>query len=92
LAASILVDTFYPHRDGSDCVLEPFCGEGAFLRAIPAHVPALGVENSAELAAIALEASGREVIVADFTAVSGERARRHCDDLGRPAAKASYIG
>lgn len=68
-AAAALVDRFFGDLSSSDLVIEPTCGRGAFLQAIPAHVPAFGVEIDPELAAIAQRASGRKVIVGDFRMV-----------------------
>ncbi|HEY3434279.1 MAG TPA: hypothetical protein VGK41_01365 [Solirubrobacterales bacterium] len=64
-----LVAQFFPGLSMFDRVLEPSCGSGAFLSAIPAHVPALGVEIDPELAAMAQARTGREVIVGDFAEV-----------------------
>lgn len=67
--AAALVDRYFPDLGANDLVIEPSCGTGAFLQAIPSHVPALGVEIDPELAAIAQRASGRRVIVGDFRLV-----------------------
>jgi type I restriction-modification system DNA methylase subunit len=50
-AAEALVDRYFSDLGESDLVLEPSCGRGAFLRALPAHVQALGVEIDPNLAA-----------------------------------------
>ena len=68
--AQELVAQFFPELTMFDRVLEPSCGAGAFLSAIPAHVPALGVEIDPALAAMARAATGREVIVGDFAEVA----------------------
>ena len=65
-----LVAQFFPDLTMFDRVLEPSCGTGAFLSAIPAHVPALGVEIDPELAEVARRHTGREVIVGDFTTMA----------------------
>lgn len=59
--AEALVERHFSRLDAADLVLEPTCGAGAFLRAIPAHVPAIGVEIDPALAAAA-RATGREVL------------------------------
>lgn len=64
--AEALVERHFPRLDCADMVLEPSCGQGAFLRAVPAGVPAVGVEIDAEVAAIARADTGREVVVGDF--------------------------
>lgn len=51
---------------GTVRVLEPSCGIGAFLSAIPTDCPALGVEIDPALAQLARSNSGRDVITSDF--------------------------
>jgi hypothetical protein len=68
-AAELLVDRYFADLTLCDTVVEPSCGHGAFLRAIPSHVPAIGVEIDPALAARARAASGRPVLVGDFTAL-----------------------
>lgn len=68
-AAEALVRHHLTDLDSSDVVLEPSCGAGRFLAAIPAHVPAVGVEIDPTLAAEARRATGRPVITGDFRTV-----------------------
>lgn len=68
-AASALVDQFYSSLCSDHLVVEPSCGTGAFLSALPEDVPAVGVEIDPELAAIAVRNTGRRVIVGDFRMV-----------------------
>jgi len=68
-AALALVERFYPNLSSRDMVIEPSCGTGAFLAAIPEGVPAVGIEIDAELAEAARRNSGRHVIVGDFRLV-----------------------
>jgi hypothetical protein len=68
-AAATLVERYFPSLSGSDLVLEPSCGRGAFLKAIPSHIPVVGVEIDPELAQIARDTTGREVITGDFSTV-----------------------
>lgn len=65
-AALELVERYFGDLTSADRVVEPTCGRGAFLRALPSYVPAVGVEIDARLAAEARRLSGREVIVGDF--------------------------
>lgn len=65
-AAQELVAHYFGDLTLCDQVVEPSCGEGAFLRVLPDHVPALGVEIDPELARAAIASSGRPVIVGDF--------------------------
>jgi predicted RNA methylase len=69
-AAQQLVDDFFGDLSASDRVLEPTCGRGAFLKAIPAHVEAMGVEIDADLADEAASATGRRVMVGDIRKVT----------------------
>jgi hypothetical protein len=68
-AAALLVERYFPSLSGSDLVLEPSCGRGAFLKAIPDHVPVIGVEIDPELAQIARDTTGRKVITGDYNRV-----------------------
>lgn len=68
-AAEALVAQYFGDLSNADQVLEPSCGRGAFLRAIPAHVPVLGVEIDPALAEAAARSTGRPVIVGDFRMV-----------------------
>jgi len=65
-AALELVERYFGDLTSADRVVEPTCGRGAFLRALPGYVPAFGVEIDPRLAAEAVRLSGREVIVGDF--------------------------
>jgi site-specific DNA-methyltransferase (adenine-specific) len=64
--AQALLDRYYPSLSMFDRVVEPSCGEGAFLRSLPDHVQAVGVEIDPALAALARKSSGRVVVVGDF--------------------------
>ncbi|MDO7931537.1 class I SAM-dependent methyltransferase [Xanthomonas euvesicatoria pv. eucalypti] len=64
-AASLCIERFLPDLGPQDLVFEPTCGRGAFLRAVPDHVPAIGMELDPELAAHAAITSGRTVVVGD---------------------------
>lgn len=48
-------------------VVEPSCGDGAFLCSIPRRNPAIGVEIDPRMAERARAASGRPVLVGDFS-------------------------
>lgn len=56
----------FSHVTSDNRVLEPTCGRGRMLQAIPAHIPAIGVEIDEPRATIARAISGREVIVGDI--------------------------
>ena len=67
--AAAIVERYLPDLGASDVVLEPTCGDGAFLRAIPPGVKAYGVEIDPVLAAAARQTSGRPVIAGDILTV-----------------------
>lgn len=67
--AEALVERHFSYLGGSDLVLEPSCGRGAFLAALPSTVRAVGVDIDAELAARARENTGRDVFVGDFRTI-----------------------
>jgi hypothetical protein len=69
-AALELVERHFSHLNSGDLVLEPSAGLGAFLQAIPPHVPAIGVEIDPELASECTARTGREVILGDFSMVT----------------------
>lgn len=64
--AARLVELYFQNLSASNLILEPACGDGAFLQAIPAEVPAIGVEIDPYVAERARIASGRKVIDGDF--------------------------
>lgn len=68
-SAEAIVEHFFPDLSASDTVIEPSCGPGAFLKAVPAHVNAYGVEIDPILAERARINTGREVLCGDFTAI-----------------------
>ena len=67
-AARELWKAFFADLGPRDLVLEPTCGDGRMLAAVPADIPAVGVEIDPLLAAAARARTGREVIVADVLA------------------------
>lgn len=57
-------------RDLGPCpLLEPSCGEGAFLAAFPADRDAMGIEIDPQLAARASALTGRPVLVGDYRTI-----------------------
>lgn len=67
--AEALVARHFDHLTSSDFVIEPSCGPGSFLMALPSHIPAVGVDIDPHMAARARANSGREVLVGDFQTV-----------------------
>ncbi|MFA4085260.1 class I SAM-dependent methyltransferase [Mycobacteroides salmoniphilum] len=81
-AADALVRQHLSELGTDDLVLEPTCGPGRFLAAIPAHVQALGVEIDPAQAEQARMLTGRPVITGDFLTV--EIPQRPTVVLGNP--------
>lgn len=67
--AEALVERHFGDLDRHDLVLEPSCGLGAFLSAIPEHVPGMGVEIDARMAALARQHTARTIVEGDFCSV-----------------------
>lgn len=87
--AERIVEKYFPALDGGDLVLEPSCGAGAFLHALPAHVPAIGVEWDADLAEQARRETGRRIVTGDFRHVSIDV--QPTAIIGNPPFKAELI-
>lgn len=81
-AAELLVRRHFHDLNASDTVLEPSCGDGRFLMAIPRNVDAYGVEIDPVQASAAVENAGREVVVGDFLTV--KLPRRPTVIIGNP--------
>lgn len=67
--AESLVERHFPRLDCADLVCEPTCGYGAFLKALPQSVPAVGIEIDAQVADVARHETGRRIITGDFRTV-----------------------
>lgn len=65
-AAERLVQSFFPELNHTSRVIEPSCGDGRFLMALPGEVRAVGVELDPTLKDVAEANSGRRVITGDF--------------------------
>lgn len=88
-AAELLVCRHFSDLRPGDVVLEPSCGDGRFLMAVPGEVDAFGVEIDPVQAAAAQQNSGRQVIVGDFTTV--ELPQRPTAVIGNPPYKSDLI-
>ena len=62
----MLYDAHFANLSEKDNVMEPGCGMGACLAAIPPHVPAFGIEVDPKLAQIASKRTGRQIILGDL--------------------------
>lgn len=87
--ADALVDRFYQTIGVDDFVVEPTCGEGFFLQAVPMHVPAIGVEIDAQLAANARRRTGRDVIHGDVLSI--ELPRQPTLLIGNPPFSGAFV-
>lgn len=87
--AEALVERHFGYLDSGDMVIEPSCGPGAFLRAIPAHVQAIGVDIDPALAAQARAITGRPVLIGDFCTVALDV--QPTAIIGNPPFKVSLI-
>ncbi len=88
-AAELLVRRHFGALTCRDTVLEPACGDGRFLMAIPAEVDAYGVELDPAQAQAARQNSGREVLAGDFLTV--RLPRRPTAVIGNPPYQADLI-
>lgn len=68
-AAEAICEHALPDLRSDDVVIEPSCGIGRFLNALPSHVRTIGVEVDPRLAEVARRDTGREIVVGDFRTV-----------------------
>lgn len=68
-AAELLVKNFFPELNANSRVIEPSCGDGRFLMALPREVQAIGVDIDPSLAEEARRNSGREIVTGDFQTI-----------------------
>jgi hypothetical protein len=88
-ACEAIIERHFPELSAGDSVLEPSCGPGRFLMALPAEVDALGVEIDPTLAERARRMSGRTVITGDFLQLPLDRRFTHA--VGNPPFEAGTI-
>jgi len=89
-AAEAFVQTYYANLvPGRDTVLEPSCGDGRFLMAVPGNVDAYGVEIDPDVADQARANSGRTVITGDFARL--DLPWQPSVILGNPPFKATFL-
>jgi len=90
-AAEGIIEQEFSWLKAGDSVVEPSCGDGAFLCALPAAVHALGVEIDPVQAALARQHSGREVIVGDFTKLPRDRVGQIQAVIGNPPFQSDLV-
>lgn len=86
--AQALYERHFAQLGTNDQVIEPSCGTGAFLNAVPRDVPAIGVEIDPALAQLARAQTGREIITGDFLLTPLPRATAV---IGNPPFIASVV-
>lgn len=87
--AEALIERHFSDLDMADCVVEPACGPGAFLGAIPAIVPAIGIDIDPGMAVAARANTGRTVLEGDFRTIELEL--QPTVILGNPPFRLSLI-
>lgn len=65
-ASELLVQQYYSGLTSKDVVIEPACGRGSFLRAIPDRVLAIGIDIDPEMVSDSIANTGRRVLLGDF--------------------------
>jgi site-specific DNA-methyltransferase (adenine-specific) len=88
-AARELWAAHFSHIGSGKTVLEPTCGDGRMLQAVPPHVDAFGIEIDPVEATKARERTGRQVITGDV--LSLEFPRRFDVVFGNPKFKAGFL-
>jgi len=68
-ASQEILEEFYPDLSKRDLVLEPSCGTGSFLKAVPDEIDAVGIELDPQLAEAARENTGRRILCGDFRTI-----------------------
>lgn len=90
--AEAIVERHFAALPVGATVLDPTCGDGRFLSALPDRVRAIGVEIDPAVGALACAATGREVVVGDFrTAVLPFEEASVDAVVGNPPFKADLI-
>lgn len=67
--AEAIVERHFADLAPGSTVLEPSCGDGVFLHALPDHVNAIGIEIDPRWAEVARRNTGRTVLLGDFLSV-----------------------
>lgn len=88
-ATEMLLRRHFGGLTNKDVVLEPSCGDGRFLMAVPSHVRAYGVEIDPVMAAKARANSGRTVIEGDF--LGAKLPVKPTAIIGNPPFQADFI-
>lgn len=68
-AAEAIVEAFFPDLGRGNVILEPSCGPGAFLAAMPPGVEAIGIDIDPLMAERARRNTGCRVLLGDFRSI-----------------------
>ncbi len=90
-AAEAIVEQEFGWLKPGDVVLEPACGDGAFLCAIPSYVNAIGCEIDPEQAQRARASSGRRVVCDNFLVADLDLARPVDAVIGNPPFSSDLV-
>lgn len=90
-AAEAIIEQEFGWLRSGHRVLEPSCGDGAFLCAMPREVHAFGVDIDPVQADLAATSSGRPVIVGDFLQLSSEELGIVDAVIGNPPFEAKTV-
>lgn len=90
-AAEAIIDQEFGWLRPGDRVIEPSCGDGAFLCALPPGVEALGIEIDPVMAQRARENSGRDVITGNFLSLPMEQLGQAAAIVGNPPFQSDVV-
>lgn len=90
-AAEAIVEQKFGWLEPGHRVLEPSCGDGVFLCAIPSEVEAVGVEVDPDMAELAGLNSGRRVLAGNFLTVPTSDLGTFDAIIGNPPFEADLI-
>lgn len=90
-AAEAIVESEFGWLTPGSRVVEPACGDGSFLCALPSNLDVIGVEIDPVVAERARKASGRKILVGDFRDVPREQLGEVNAILGNPPFQANLI-
>ena len=88
-AAEALVGHMFPGLQKGHVVVEPTCGKGAFVKAVPDEVEVFGIEIDPALAEEARRNTGRPIFTSDFRLVDLPKPPTHV--IGNPPFRKAFV-